>query len=189
MSSAMALPAPLTKPIERSLNFVGSHSVSAGMWLLAHESGALASVRPWWQFFDLSSFYLPDGGPAAYWARLKSNAGYFRLNYLQVGIFAAAASAITKPTVLIGGAGIAFVYFRLFGEAVPDVVEVAGVELGHDEKVGVIVVLGAVVFLCAAGGLGVFEDVICGALVSGLVHGCLRAVPVEAQVEAEYTIL
>lgn len=189
MPSAMALPTTLAEPVERSLTFVGTHAVSAGMWLLARESGALASVRPWWQFFDLSSFYLPDGGPSAYWVRLKSNAGYFRLNYLQVGLFAAAASAITKPAVLIGGAAIAVVYFRLFGEAVPEVVEVAGVELGYDEKVGVVVFLGAVVFLCCAGGLGVVEDVICGALVSGLLHGCLRAVPVEAQIEAEYTIL
>lgn len=181
--SSLSLPDSVCSALERSLSWLGSSASSLGLWLLAHETGSLAAVRPWWRFFDLSAFHLASGGGwREYGRRLKSNAAYFRMNYAQVGLFAAAAGTVTQPMVLLGCAALAVVYFRLFGEAVAEVVEVCGVKLGCDEKVGVLVVLGTLVFVFAAGGLHVLQDVVVATLFVGLIHGCLRAVPVEAEI-------
>lgn len=181
--SGITLPLPFITAIERSLAAIGSFASPIGLWLLSRESGSLAAVRPWWQFFDLSAIQpRAENGWKEYIHRIKANAGFFKLNYLQVGLFAAAASTVTEPMVLLGVAGLAVVYFKLFGETVDELLDVGGgITLGHDEKVGIMMILGCLVFIYGAGGIKVFRDIVVATFFVTLLHGAMRTVPTEAE--------
>jgi hypothetical protein len=168
--------------VEVALASVGRAASGAGEWLSTRGSATLVKARPWLEFCDLSAIKpVAPGGPSEYVARLSANASYFRFNYLQVGLALALLGTVTQPMCLLGALLLVAAYFHLFGAEAEEEVHVFGLVLDHQEKVGALVVLGAVVFWFAAGGFGLFSAIVCSTAFVALVHGCLRVPPPEAE--------
>lgn len=142
----------------------------------------MAKAAPWLEFVDFSAIKpVAEGGFNEYVERLKANTSYFRFNYLKLGLGLALLSTITQPLCLLGSLILIAAYFHLFGAEADEEVEVFGVSLGHEAKVGALVILGALIFWFAAGGFGLFTSIICATLFIALVHGCIRVPPAAAE--------
>lgn len=98
-----------------------------------------------------------------------------------MGLGVALLSTVTRPLCLVGTGVLIAAYFHLFGAESSEEMEVLGVTLGHDAKLGALVLLGGAVFWFAAGGLQLFTSIICASLLVMVVHGCLRVPAREEQ--------
>lgn len=165
-----------------ALAMVGGAAERGAAWASESSGAALGRGRGWMEFCDLSALKLAaDGGAGEYVARLQANAQYFKFNYLQVGLGVALLSTVTRPLCLVGTGVLVAAYFHLFGAESSEEMVVCGVTMGHDEKLGALVLLGGVVFWFAAGGLQLFSSIICATLVVMVAHGCLRVPAREEQ--------
>jgi PRA1 family protein len=164
-----------THAVEKALATVGGAASTATSWVTDQGSTTLVRGRPWLEFIDFSAFKpVAEGGMKEYGDRLYANARYFRFNYLQLGIFLALLSTVTQPICLLGTLCLIAAYFHLFGAEAEEEIVAFGVVLGHDEKMGALIILGFILFWFAAGGFALFSSIVCGTLFIMLLHGCLR---------------
>jgi len=174
-SGGFRLPAAITRPIEAVLTFVGSFANGVSGWAGTSGYNATSRARPWLEFIDLSAFGLEDGGYSAYIDRLKLNAPYFMFNYVILGLLLTVLSVITKPLALFGALFLVWLYFQMFGVANADEeLRFLGFSLDNGEKVGLLVIVGFVLFWFTAGGFGIFFSVLTAVAFVTLIHGVMR---------------
>lgn len=179
--TGVKLPGLVCRPIETVLGTVGRVVSGTGGLVDSSREYATSRARPWVEFFDLSAIK-PAGGVGEYIGRIRQNLRYFLFNYIIAGFILSIISIITKPLALIAAAILIWIYFQFFGaEAAGDKYRFLGFELGTNEKIGTIVILGFLFFWLTAGGFRVVFSVLTAALIIALIHGALRKPQVQAQ--------
>ncbi|PXF41774.1 PRA1 family protein B4 [Gracilariopsis chorda] len=168
-------PSWVTGPLESFFSVVGNSTKSVSSWVTTRGGRATSHARPWLEFFDLSAFGLAEGGFSGHFERLKINFPYFLFNYVLIGLTLSVISVITKPLALIGAIAIVWVYFQFFGtEHVNEEYQFMGFALDSSEKLGLLVLMGGLVFWLTAGGIEIFFSVLTAIAFVALVHGSFR---------------